>query len=123
MDRPPAIALLGPGEAGAEVARKLLLSISWKGVAAAGVEGAEAAGVADWLRCDIAAQLDRFAASDLEVFLAGSRQHARRRTAEMTAAAQQLTDLGVPSRVAAAARDQLAALADAAAAGEDDGRS
>ncbi len=42
--------------------------------------------------------------------------------AEMTAAAQQLTDLGVPSRVAAAARDQLAALADAAA-GEDDGRS
>jgi hypothetical protein len=40
----------------------------------------------------------------------------------MAAAAQQLADLGVPSRVAAAARDQLAALADAAAADEDDGR-
>ncbi len=87
------------------------------------MEGAEAAGVADWLRRDIAAELDRFAASDLEVFLTGSRQHARRRTAEMAAAVQQLADLGVPSRVAAAARDQLAALADAATAEEDADRS
>ena len=113
------------GPPGAAISRKLLRSVFWKGVAAAvveAVEGAEAAGVGDWLRRDIAAELARFAASDLEVFLTGSRQHARRRTAEMAAAAQQLADLGVPSRVAAAARDQLAALADAAAAGEDDGR-
>ncbi|WP_448608950.1 DUF1932 domain-containing protein [Geodermatophilus sp. URMC 60] len=101
------------GPPGAAISRKLLRSVFWKGVAAAvveAVEGAEAAGVADWLRRDIGAELDRFAATDLEVFLTGSRQHARRRTAEMAAAAEQLRDLGVSPRVAEAARDQLAAL-------------
>lgn len=68
--------------------------------------GRPTAGGADRLRRDVAAELDRFAASDLEVFLTGSRQHARRRTAEMAPAAQ-----------------QLAALADAVTAGGDDGRS
>jgi 3-hydroxyisobutyrate dehydrogenase-like beta-hydroxyacid dehydrogenase len=113
------------GPPGAAISRKLLRSVFWKGVAAAvveAVEGAEAAGVADWLRGDIGAELDRFAATDVEVFVTGSRRHARRRSAEMAAAAQQLADLGVPPRVAAAARDQLAALAETPAPGEDDDR-
>ena len=111
------------GPPGAAISRKLLRSVFWKGVAAAvveAVEGAEAAGVADWLRADIAAELDRFAAADVEVFLAGSRQHARRRSAEMAAAAEQLRDLGVPPRVAQAARDQLAALAALSGAADDE---
>jgi 3-hydroxyisobutyrate dehydrogenase-like beta-hydroxyacid dehydrogenase len=106
------------GPPGAAISRKLLRSVFWKGVAAAVVEameGAEAAGVADWLRADIGAELDRFAADDVETFVAGSRRHARRRAAEMAAAAEQLRDLGVPSRVAEAARDQLAALVDGGA--------
>ncbi|TFV54775.1 NAD(P)-dependent oxidoreductase [Geodermatophilus sp. DF01-2] len=103
------------GPPGAAISRKLLRSVFWKGMAAAVVEameGAEAAGVADWLRSDIGAELDRFAAADVDAFVAGSRRHARRRAAEMGAAAEQLRDLGVPARVAAAARDQLAALAE-----------
>ena len=71
------------------------------------------------LNDDTRAQADRLAAADVEVFLAGSRQHARRRSAEMAAAAEQLRDLGVPPRVAEAARDQLAALADLSSAVDD----
>ena len=106
------------GPPGAAISRKLLRSVFWKGVAAAVVEameGAEAAGVADWLRGDIGAELDRFTAADVETFVAGSRLHARRRSAEMAAAAEQLRDLGVPPRVAEAARDQLADLVERAA--------
>jgi len=103
------------GPPGAAISRKLLRSVFWKGVAAAVVEameGAEAAGVADWLRADIGAELDRFTAADVDAFVAGSHRHARRRSAEMAAAAEQLRDLGVPPRVAEAARDSLAALVD-----------
>ena len=106
------------GPPGAAISRKLLRSVFWKGVAAAVVEameGAEAAGVADWLRGDIGAQLDRFTAADVETFVAGSQLHARRRSAEMAAAADQLRDLGVPPRVAEAARNQLASLVEKAA--------
>lgn len=105
------------GPPGAAISRKLLRSVFWKGVAAAVVEaleGAEAAGVSDWLHHDIGAELDRWSAADVDSIVSSSRQHARRRTAEMAAAAQQLTDLGVTPRIAAAARDQLAALADRA---------
>ncbi|SNS17934.1 3-hydroxyisobutyrate dehydrogenase [Geodermatophilus pulveris] len=108
------------GPPGAAISRKLLRSVFWKGVAAAVVEameGAEAAGVADWLRADIGAELDRFGAADVDALVAGSHRHARRRSAEMAAAAEQLRDLGVPPRVAGAARDQLAALADPGCAG------
>ena len=103
------------GPPGAAISRKLLRSVFWKGVAAAVVEameGAEAAGVADWLRRDIGAELDRWTAADVDPIITGSHLHARRRTAEMAAATEQLADLGVPPRVAAAARDQLAALAE-----------
>jgi hypothetical protein len=41
----------------------------------------------------------------------GTHRHARRRAEEMTAAAEQVTELGVPSRIAAA-RDQLIDLRD-----------
>ena len=49
-----------PGPVGTAISRKLLRSVFYKGLAAAVVEalrGAEAAGCADWLRANIAAEL------------------------------------------------------------------
>lgn len=43
----------------------------------------------------------------------GTHIHARRRADEMTAASEQLEELGVPARVAPAARDLLVELRDA----------
>ena len=105
------------GPAGAAISRKLLRSVFWKGVAAAAVEalqGAEAAGCAPWLRDNIGAQLAAFDEQDVDRFVDSSHTHARRRAEEMAAAAEQLTELGVQPRVAAAARDQLVALRDTA---------
>ena len=104
------------GPAGAAISRKLLRSVFWKGVAAAAVEalqGAEAAGCAEWLRGNMAAQLAAFDEQDVDRFVDGSRKHARRRADEMAAAAEQLTELGISPRVAAAARDLLVELRDA----------
>ena len=104
-----------PGPAGAAISRKLLRSVFWKGVAAAVVEAltaAEAAGVRDWLHGNIAAELAGFDERAVDVFFESTHTHARRRADEMAAAAEQLADLGVPPRVTAAARDQLAALRD-----------
>jgi len=95
-----------PGPVGAAATRKLLRSVFYKGMAAAIVEAMEAArcaGLTDWLRDNIRAELDRM--------LHGSRVHAVRRTEEMAAAAALLADLGVPARVAGASRDWLADLA------------
>ncbi|MCV2487784.1 DUF1932 domain-containing protein [Geodermatophilus sp. YIM 151500] len=103
------------GPAGAASSRKLLRSVFWKGTAAAVVEamqGAETAGLADWLREDIGREMARFGPATVDRMVAGSRQHARRRADEMAAAAEQLVGLGVEPRVAAAARDQLAELRD-----------
>jgi 3-hydroxyisobutyrate dehydrogenase-like beta-hydroxyacid dehydrogenase len=105
-----------PGPAGAAIARKLLRSVFYKGLAAAVVEAltaAEAAGCADWLRGDIAAELARFDAGTLDRLVDGTHRHARRRADEMTAAAAQLRALGVEPRVTGAARDLLDALRDA----------
>ncbi|NIZ93025.1 NAD(P)-dependent oxidoreductase [Kineococcus rubinsiae] len=102
-----------PGPAGAAISRKLLRSVFYKGLAAAVLEalaGAEAAGCEDWLRADIAAELTGFDAGTLDRLVDGTRRHARRRADEMTAAAQQLHELGVPARVALAARDGLVEL-------------
>nr|WP_276610788.1 NAD(P)-dependent oxidoreductase [Kineococcus siccus] len=107
-----------PGPVGAATSRKLLRSVFYKGLAAAVLEalaGARAAGCEDWLRADVAAELARFDAATLDRLVDGSHRHARRRADEMAAAAQQLDELGVPSRVARAARDALVELRDAAA--------
>ncbi|WP_324277060.1 DUF1932 domain-containing protein [Blastococcus brunescens] len=47
----------------------------------------------------------------------GTHAHARRRADEMAAATEQLHELGVPARIAPAARDLLVELRDSAAAG------
>ena len=95
---------------GTAISRKLLRSVFYKGLAAAIVEaldGAEVAGCADWLGQNIAGELAGFDERTLDRLVTGSRKHARRRSAEMTAAAGQLRELGVQPRVATAAEDQL----------------
>ncbi|UQU62434.1 DUF1932 domain-containing protein [Couchioplanes caeruleus] len=104
-----------PGPAGEAISRKLLRSVFYKGLAAAVVEAvtaAEAAGCADWLRGSVAAELAGFDERTIDRLLDGTHRHARRRADEMTAATEQLTELGVTPRIAAAARDLLAELRD-----------
>ena len=111
-----ALVTVQPGEVGAAISRKLMRSVFYKGLAAAVVEAlaaAEAAGGADWLRADIGAELAGFDERAVDRLVEGSRQHARRRADEMAAATQQLDELGVPARIAPAARDWLVQLRDA----------
>ena len=105
-----------PGPVGTAISRKLLRSVFYKGLAAAVVEalrGAEAAGCADWLRGNIAAELAGFDERTVDRLIDGTHAHARRRADEMEAATEQLEELGVPARIAAAARDLLVELRDA----------
>jgi 3-hydroxyisobutyrate dehydrogenase-like beta-hydroxyacid dehydrogenase len=105
-----------PGVVGTAISRKLLRSVFYKGLAAAVVEalaGAEAAGCADWLHENISAELAGFDERTIDRLVEGTHTHARRRADEMAAATEQLVDLGVPARVAAAARDLLVQLRDA----------
>jgi 3-hydroxyisobutyrate dehydrogenase-like beta-hydroxyacid dehydrogenase len=104
-----------PGPAGAAISRKLLRSVFWKGVAAAVVEAltaADAAGCGDWLRDNIRAELAGFDETTVDELVDSSHKHARRRADEMSAATEQLRELGVEPRIAAAAYYQLAALRD-----------
>ncbi|MGH2883555.1 MAG: DUF1932 domain-containing protein, partial [Solirubrobacteraceae bacterium] len=59
----------------------------------------------------IASELDSADAAFASRLEEGSIQHAVRRTEEMAAASELLTELGVPPRVAGASRDWLAELA------------
>jgi len=105
-----------PGPVGSAISRKLLRSVFYKGLAAAVVEalrGAEAAGCAEWLRGNIAAELATFDERTVDRLVEGTRTHARRRADEMAAATEQLQELGVPARIAPAARDLLVELRDA----------
>ncbi|RFU22066.1 NAD(P)-dependent oxidoreductase [Geodermatophilus marinus] len=105
-----------PGPVGEAISRKLLRSVFYKGLAAAVVEAltaAEAAGCADWLRGNIGTELAAFDERTIDRLVEGTRTHARRRADEMAAATEQLAELGVPARVAAAARDLLVQLRDA----------
>ncbi|WP_445182663.1 DUF1932 domain-containing protein [Pseudonocardia sp. Cha107L01] len=102
------------GPAGAAAERKLLRSVFFKGMSAAIVEAllaARAAGQEDWLRREIAAELESCGAATVRRVVEGSLRHAARRGAEMAAAAEMLTELGVDPLVATASRDQLAGLA------------
>lgn len=104
-----------PGPAGAASSRKLLRSVFYKGLAGAVVEAvaaAEAAGCADWLRDNISAELTGFDECTIDRLLDGTYRHARRRADEMAAACEQLRDLGVEPRVAAAAHELLVDLRD-----------
>jgi 3-hydroxyisobutyrate dehydrogenase-like beta-hydroxyacid dehydrogenase len=100
-----------PGPAGTAASRKLLRSVFYKGMAAAVVEAlcaSRAAGCESWLRESIAGDLGEAMLDRLEQ---GSIAHAARRADEMAAAAEQLDELGVPARIAAASRDWLEQLA------------
>jgi 3-hydroxyisobutyrate dehydrogenase-like beta-hydroxyacid dehydrogenase len=102
------------GPPGAAATRKLLRSVFYKGLAAAVVEAltaAEAAGLQDWLRQNIAAELAGFDAATLDRLVDGSHRHALRRSHEMAAAVELLTDLDVPARVATASHALLSELA------------
>jgi 3-hydroxyisobutyrate dehydrogenase-like beta-hydroxyacid dehydrogenase len=102
-----------PGPAGAAISRKLLRSVYYKGLAAAVVEAttaARAAGCEDWLRASITADFCGFDERTLDRLIDGTHRHALRRTEEMTAAARQLTELGIEPRVSGAARDLLSDL-------------
>ena len=102
------------GPAGAAIGRKLLRSVFYKGLAAAVVEAlaaGEAAGVGDWLRANISAELAGFDERTIDRLVEGTHTHAVRRADEMAAATEQLRELGVPPRIAAAARDLLRELA------------
>ncbi len=105
--------IVQPGPVGAAISRKLLRSVFYKGLAAAVVEAlaaAEAAGCAEWLHGNISAELAAFDDATIDRLIEGTQRHARRRTDEMAAATDQLTELGVPPRIAAATRDLLRAL-------------
>jgi 3-hydroxyisobutyrate dehydrogenase-like beta-hydroxyacid dehydrogenase len=113
-----------PGPPGTAAARKLVRSVFYKGMAAAVTEAlraAAAAGCEDWLRDNIRHELTSSSAATLDRLERGSVQHAVRRTEEMAAAAQMLTELGVPARIASASEQWLRQLAAEQAARDQPG--
>ena len=103
------------GPAGLAASRKLLRSVFYKGMAASVVEALDAARAVndeEWLRAHIAAELAAADTASLERITDGTRKHAIRRTAEMQAAADMLTELGVPPLMASASRALHERLAD-----------
>ena len=95
------------GPAGLAAMKKLLRSVFYKGMAASiveALEAARAAGYEDWLREHITEELAKADAVTVDRIVTGTRQHAVRRGAEMEAAAQMLTGLGVPPVMADASR-------------------
>ena len=108
-----------PGPPGTAAARKLVRSVFYKGLAAAVTESlraGRAAGCEEWLRDNIRQELAGASAATLDRLEQGSVRHAPRRIDEMTAAAELLTDLGVPPRITAASAQWLRQLAEEQAA-------
>ena len=107
------------GPAGLAASKKLLRSVFYKGMAASiveALEAARAAGDEPWLREHIAAELAAADATTVDRIVDGTRRHAVRRTAEMAAATEMLTELGVPPLMADASRALHERLADSPAA-------
>lgn len=95
------------GPAGMAATRKLLRSVFYKGMSTSiveALEAARAAGYEDWLREHIAEELAKLDSRTVDRAVTGTRQHAVRRGAEMEAAAQMLSELGVPPLMADASR-------------------
>jgi 3-hydroxyisobutyrate dehydrogenase-like beta-hydroxyacid dehydrogenase len=95
------------GPAGLAATRKLLRSVFYKGMATSiveALEAARAAGLEDWLHEHIGEELAKSDAATIDRIVAGTRQHAVRRGAEMAAAAAMLDELGVPPLMAEASR-------------------
>jgi len=100
--------------AGEASQRKLLRSVFFKGIAAAvpeALSAARAVGLENWMRQLIATAFDDANASLARRLEERSIRHAVRRTEEMAAASDLLTELGVAPRVSATSRDWLAELA------------
>lgn len=98
------------GPPGAAAERKLLRSVFYKGLAAAVTEAltaARAAGLEEWMRDHLRAELDATGASAVDRMERGSVVHARRRAEEMAAAAELLDDLDVPPLVCRASEQWL----------------
>ncbi len=99
-----------PGPPGDAATRKLVRSVFYKGLAASVTEAlraARAAGCEDWLRANIASELAGASEATVDRLERGSVRHARRRAEEMAAAAELLTRLGVPARIASASEQWL----------------
>jgi 3-hydroxyisobutyrate dehydrogenase-like beta-hydroxyacid dehydrogenase len=100
-----------PGGAGAAASRKLIRSVFMKGLAAAVLEGrdaAVAAGCEEWFLQDVAETL---AAADRELvsrLIDGSSRHSLRRVDELDAVAELLRELGVEPRLTEAAKEIIA---------------
>jgi 3-hydroxyisobutyrate dehydrogenase-like beta-hydroxyacid dehydrogenase len=104
------------GPAGLAASKKLLRSVFYKGMAASiveALEAARAAGCEPWLREHIAEELAMADSATVDRIVTGTGQHAVRRGAEMEAAAQMLTELGVHPLMADASRALHERLADA----------
>lgn len=111
--------LLGPLGATVEVVgdtpgfaatRKLLRSVFYKGMAAAAIEAlaaARRAGQEEWLRAHLAHELEETTAATLDRLERGTFRHAQRRSEEMRAATELLTDLGVAAHMSAASAELL----------------
>ena len=111
LGMPVDVVSVEPGDA---AGLKLLRSVFMKGIAVAAIESlaaAEAAGVEEWVRADIAAVLGE---SLLQRLIAGSKAHAARRVDEMHAATVYVQRLGVEPRISAAAAAWLEQLRDEA---------
>ena len=103
------------GPPGLAASKKLLRSVFYKGMAASiveALEAARAAGDEPWLREHIAAELAAADAATVDRITDGTRRHAVRRAAEMAAAADMLTELGVAPLMADASRARHERLAD-----------
>ena len=107
LDRLGAAVEVLDGPAGLAASKKLLRSVFYKGMAASIVEAldaARAAGEEQWLAEHISAELAGADAATVDRITEGTRRHAVRRAAEMEAAADMLTELGVPPLMADASR-------------------
>jgi 3-hydroxyisobutyrate dehydrogenase-like beta-hydroxyacid dehydrogenase len=100
-----------PGGPGAAASRKLIRSVFMKGLAAAVLEGrdaAVAAGCEEWFLQDVAGTL---AAADRDLvsrLIDGSSKHSLRRVDELEAVAELLRELGVTPRLTEAAKEVIA---------------
>ena len=104
------IEVLPGGRPGDAMAHKLLRSIFMKGLASTvceAVEAANAAGLADWTRAQIAKQLAGDGQQGIDRFLDGSRLDAVRRAREMRDTASYLAELGVPNTMSTASASYL----------------
>jgi 3-hydroxyisobutyrate dehydrogenase-like beta-hydroxyacid dehydrogenase len=105
---------IAEGEPGAAMAHKLLRSVLMKGMASIVVEAVtagRAAGLEDWTRRQIAAQLAGDGQAVIDRWLTGTVKHAVRRSREMQDTADYLTALGAPAEMTTASAAALSRIA------------